>query len=166
MGKCGPPRTKQIIYHSKGIDESYPKKCTFYWIWTTMSKIMGIFQILAYFMMPAHQIWSCHVTQKANFEKVLFFPNSAFNIRKSYKISGKKALYFRSYQPKTSQGGGEVETLPGAFRVKVVDSSRIFFFENMVWYFQKCFGIWTGARISKKTFITVQKIHLPEKVWP
>ena len=25
MEKCGPPQTKQIIYHSKGIDESYQK---------------------------------------------------------------------------------------------------------------------------------------------
>ena len=61
-------------------------------------------QILAYFTMPALQIWPCHVTQKANFEKILPFPNSAFNIRKSSKISSRKALYFRSYQPKTSQG--------------------------------------------------------------
>ena len=56
--------------------------------------------------MPALQIWTCHVTQEANLEKNLFFPNSAFNIRKRYKISSRKALYFRSYQPKTSQGGG------------------------------------------------------------
>ena len=35
---------------------------------------------------------------------ILFFPNSAFNIRISYKISSRKALYFRSYQPKTSRG--------------------------------------------------------------
>ena len=61
-------------------------------------------QILAIFTMPAPQIWPCHVTQEANFEKNLFFPNSAFNIRKSYKISSRKALYFRSYQPKTSRG--------------------------------------------------------------
>ena len=54
--------------------------------------------------MPAHQIWSCHVTQEANFEKCLCFPNSPFNIRKSYKISGRKALYFRGYQPKSSWG--------------------------------------------------------------
>ena len=47
-------------------------------------------QILAFFTMPAHQIWSCHVTQEANFEKFLFCPNSAFNIRKSYKISIEK----------------------------------------------------------------------------
>ena len=57
-------------------------------------------QILALFMMPAHQIWSYHVTQKANFENLLFCPNSTFNIRKSHKISSGKALYFRSYQPK------------------------------------------------------------------
>ena len=58
------------------------------------------------FTMPALQIWPCHVTQEANFEKNLFFPNSAFNIGKSCKISSRKALYFRSYQPKTSRGGG------------------------------------------------------------
>ena len=39
-------------------------------------------------------------------KKIIFFPNSAFNIRKSYKLSSRKALYFRSYQPKTSRGGG------------------------------------------------------------
>ena len=75
-------------------------------------------KILAFFTVPALQIWPCHVTQEANFEKKLFFPNSAFNIRKSYKISSRKAFYFRSYQPKTSRGG----TLPpSAFRVKQSD---------------------------------------------
>ena len=53
--------------------------------------------------------WSCHVTQEANFEIFLFCPNSAFNIRKSNKISSRKALYFRSYQPKTHGG---VENTP------------------------------------------------------
>ena len=66
-------------------------------------------EILAFFMMPALQIWPCQVTQEANFEKNLFFPNSAFNIGKSCKISNRKALYFRSYQPKTSWG---VENIP------------------------------------------------------
>ena len=61
-------------------------------------------QILAFFTMPAHQTWLC--------------PNSTFNIRKSHKISGGKALYFKSYKPKTG-GGGEVENTPSAFRVKV-----------------------------------------------
>ena len=64
-------------------------------------------QFLAFFMMPTLQIWPCHMTQEANFETILSFPNSAFNIRKSYKISNGKALYFRNYQPKTSPGGGK-----------------------------------------------------------
>ena len=51
---------------------------------------------------------------RSKFRKNLFFPNSAFNIRKSYKISSRKALYFRSYQPKTSRGE---EYTPSAFRV-------------------------------------------------
>ena len=42
------------------------------------------------FTMPALQIWPYHVTQEANFEKVLFFPNSAFNIGKSYKFPVEK----------------------------------------------------------------------------
>ena len=65
-------------------------------------------QILAFFTMPALQIWPCHAIQEANSEKFLFFPNSAFNIAKSYKISSRKALYFRSYQPKNLTGGGVI----------------------------------------------------------
>ena len=69
--------------------------------------------------MSAHQISSCQVTQEANFENVLFYPNSTFNIRKSHKISGGKALYFRSYQAKPhGGGGGGGEGHPSSFRVK------------------------------------------------
>ena len=39
--------------------------------------------------------------QEANFKNFLFCPNSTFNIKKSHKISGGKALYFGSYQRKT-----------------------------------------------------------------
>ena len=91
--------TKQIIYHSKGIDESY-RKMYFLLNLSHYVKSCGHFcQILAFFKMPAHQIWSCHMTQEANFEKFLFCPNSAFNIRKSHKISSRKTLYFRSHPP-------------------------------------------------------------------
>ena len=85
-----------------------------------MSKVVGIFvKFWHFFTMPAQQIWSNHVTQEANFENLLFCPNFTFNIRKSHKISSEKALYFRSYQPKTSWGGGRgVEKTPSAFRVK------------------------------------------------
>ena len=75
-------------------------------------------QILAFFTMPAPQIWSFHVPQEANFEHFLICPNFTFSIRKSHKISIGKALYFRSYQPITSRGGGVENTLPSAFRVK------------------------------------------------
>ena len=71
-----------------------------------MSKVMGIFvKFWPFFTMPARQMWSCHVTQEANFENCLFCPDFTFNIRKRHKISGGKALYFRSHQPKTSRGG-------------------------------------------------------------
>ena len=72
-------------------------------LWAFLSKF-GIF-----FTMPAHQIWSCHVTQV---EKFLSSLNSAFNIRKSHKISSRKPLYFRRCQLKTSQG---VENTPQCY---------------------------------------------------
>ena len=79
-----------------------------------MSKVMDIYvKFWHFFMMPALQIWPCHVTQEANLEKILLFPNSAFNIRKSCKIFSRKALYFRSYQPKTSRGGKHPPVLLG-----------------------------------------------------
>ena len=78
------------------------RKCTF----PLCQKLWAFLSNFGLFMMPAHQIWSCHVTQEANFEKFLFYPNSTFNIRKSRKISSGKALYFRSYQAKTSRRGG------------------------------------------------------------
>ena len=63
---------------------------------------------------------------RSKFEKILSFPNSAFNIRKSYKISSRKALYFRSYQPKTSRGGGKhPPPPPSAFRVKSLAVQRL-----------------------------------------
>ena len=67
-------------------------------------------------MMPSDQIWSCHVTQDADFENFLFCSDSVFNIWKRHKISGGKALNFRSYQPKTSLGGGQ-KTSPVLLRL-------------------------------------------------
>ena len=72
MGKCGPPRNQQIICQSKGIGESCPKM---YFILNLSHyvKSCGHFgQILAFFTMPTHQIWSYHVTKEANFENFLF----------------------------------------------------------------------------------------------
>ena len=94
--------TKQIIYDSKGINESYAKMYFLLNLSLYVKSYGHLCQFLAFFTMPTLQIWPCQVTQEANFQKILFFPNSAFNIRKSYKISRRKALYFRCYQPKTS----------------------------------------------------------------
>ena len=97
------------IYHLKGIDESYPKMYCLLNLSHYVKSYGHLCQILASFMMPAPQIWPCHVTQEANLKKKLFFPNSAFNIRKSYKISSRKALYF-SQEPH-GRGGGVENTL-------------------------------------------------------
>ena len=79
-------------------------------------KVMGIYlKCWHFFTMSALQIWPCQVTQEENFEKILFFFNSAFNIGKSCKISSRKALYFRSYQLKTSRGGGGKQPPPQCF---------------------------------------------------
>ena len=72
--------TKQIIYHSKS-DESYPenienKKVLMYVLLNLSHYVKSyghLCQFWAFFTMPALQIWPCHVTQEANFEKILFF---------------------------------------------------------------------------------------------
>ena len=101
--------TKQIIYHSKGIDESYPKMYFLLNLSHYVKSYGYLCQILAFFTMPTPHIWPCHATKEANFEKNLSFSNFAFNIGKSYNISGRKALFFRSYQLRTSWG---VENTP------------------------------------------------------
>ena len=72
--------TKQIIYHSKGINESYPKMYLLLNLSHYVKSYGHLCQILAFLMMTGLQIWPCHVTQEANFEKYLLFPNFAFNI--------------------------------------------------------------------------------------
>ena len=109
MEKCGPPRNQKTTYHSKGIDESYQKMYFLLNLSHYVKSYGHLCQILESFTMPSLQIWSCHVTQEENFGKNFNFPNCGSNIRKSYKISSRKALYFRSYQQKTSRG---VENTP------------------------------------------------------
>ena len=83
-------------------------------------KLWALYSILALFTMPAHQIWSCYVTQDANFENFLFCPNSTFNIRKSHKIQWKSFLFQKlSAKDLTGGGGGGRgwKTPPSAFRI-------------------------------------------------
>ena len=73
-------------------------------------KLWVFCQILALFTMPAHQIWSCHVTQDANLEN--FFLILHLILGKVTKISSGKALYFRRYQLKHHRGGGGKQPSP------------------------------------------------------
>ena len=63
---------KQIIYQSKGIDESYPKMYFLLNLSYYVKRCGHLCQILAFFTMPAHQIGSYHMTQETNFKKFLF----------------------------------------------------------------------------------------------
>ena len=92
MENAGLRETKQDIHHLKGIDESYRKMYFLLNLSHYVKSYGHLCQILAFFTMPAPQIRPCHVTQEENFGKNLFFPNSAFNIRKSCKSSSRKAL--------------------------------------------------------------------------
>ena len=79
-----------------------------------MSKVMGICVKFCSFLRCSLQIWLCRLTHETNFENFSFCANFTFNIRKSHKISSGIALYLRSYQPKTSRGGGggRLENIP------------------------------------------------------
>ena len=83
-------------------------------------------QILALFTMPAHQIWSCNVTQDANFENFLFCPNSTFNIRKSKKFLVENLSTSEVISKKPYGGGGKTTPPPppNAFRVKEKSCGR------------------------------------------
>ena len=81
MGNADLRKTKQMIYHSKSIDGSCPTNVVFIGFELLCQTVW------AFFTMPTHLIWSCHMTQEANLEKILFWPNSTFNVGKSHKIS-------------------------------------------------------------------------------
>ena len=106
--------TKQIINHSKGIDKSYPKMYILLNLSHYVKSYEHLCQILAFFTMPALQIWPCHVTQKKISKKNYFFLILHLILGKVTNICSRKALYFRSYQPKTSRGGG-MENTPQCF---------------------------------------------------
>ena len=78
---------------------------------------MSIFGI---FMMPALQIWPCHVTQEANFKKKLFFLILHLILGKITKFLVEKLSTSEVISQKPH---GEVENTlpppPTAFRVKI-----------------------------------------------
>ena len=86
---------------------------------------MSNFGMFFNFGMPALQIWPCHVTQEANFEKKLYFPNSEFNIRNVAKFVVEKLSTSEVNSKKTDWGW---KTPPSwAFRVKAPFVSKSLF---------------------------------------
>ena len=89
-------------------------KCNFYWIWATVSKVMGIY---VNFTKTTHQIWSCQVTLASNVENFYFLPSSVLNFRKSYQFGGKLAQEQKRYKQKTNWGW-KTPPPPSAYRVR------------------------------------------------
>ena len=92
MAKFGHPGNQTNYLSFERFDKSYPK-CTFYWIWAIVSKVMGIY-VKFWFVLPCTLIkydMSCDLSCK--FEKSLLWRNSAFNFMESHKISGGRVLY-------------------------------------------------------------------------
>ena len=96
---------KQIIYHSEGIHKSYPKMYFLLNLSHCLKRCAHFCQIL-FFTMPAHQIWSCHVTQDAEFE-IFYFVLILYSILR--KVTVEKLFTSEVISQKTSQGGGGVE---------------------------------------------------------
>ena len=82
---------------------------------------------LAFLTMPALQIWPCHVTQEANFEKIYFFLILHLILDKAAKILVEKLSTSEVISQKPHGGW---KTPPSAFRVK----SMILWVSDENWY--------------------------------
>ena len=78
--------TKQIIYQSKGIDESYPKM---YFLLSLSHNVKSYGHFVKFW--PFYNGRSLYMVMshdpRGKFRNFLFRPNSTFNIGKSHKIS-------------------------------------------------------------------------------
>ena len=107
--------TKQIICHSKGIDESYPITVLLLNLSHFVKSYGHLCQFLAFFTMPALQIWSCHVTQEANLEKkIIFFLILHLILGKVTKFLMEKLSTSEVISQKPHGGGGGW-TIPQCF---------------------------------------------------
>ena len=104
MKKSNLRETKQIIYHLKGIDESYPKNVLLIEFEPLCQKLWAFLSNFGFFYDACSPNLVMSRDPRCKFRNFLFCPNYTFNIRKSHKISNGKALHFRSYQPETSRG--------------------------------------------------------------
>ena len=63
---------RRNLYHSKGFDKSCKKIYVSLSFSHYVKRYEHLCQILALDAISAHQIWSCHVTQVANFARFYF----------------------------------------------------------------------------------------------
>ena len=78
-----------------------------------MSNVVGIFvEFWPFFTMPALQIWSCHVTQEANFENFLFVSILHLILGKVTKFLMEKLSTSEVISRKPHGGGGGGGTPP------------------------------------------------------
>ena len=100
--------TKQIIYHSKSIDKSYPKM---YFLLNLSHCLKSYghfcqFFCCCFFTMPAHQKWSCHVTQDAEFEFFYFVLILYLILRNVTKFLVERFFTLEVISQKPHGGGG------------------------------------------------------------
>ena len=96
---------KQLIYHSEGIHKSFTKMYFLLNLSHCLKRCGHFCQILFFFTMPAHQIWSCHVTRDAEFEIFYFVLILYLTLRKVTKLLVEKLFASEVISRKTSGGG-------------------------------------------------------------
>ena len=91
-----------------------------------------ICQILACFTMPIHQIWSCYMTNVANFENILIWPNSAFKFRKVTKLLMDKFSTSEISSQKPHEGGGTLPSPPVLLGLRCLQASDMMTFLQLL----------------------------------
>ena len=107
---------KANIYHSKGIDKSYPKMYFLLNLSHYVKSYGHLYQILAFLTMPAFQIWPCHVTQKQISKKIYLFLILHLILDKAAKFLVEKLSTSEVISQKP-HGGGWKKPPSSAFRV-------------------------------------------------
>ena len=86
---------------------------------------MGIYVKFWHFTMPTLQIWPCHMTQEANFEKKIFFLILHLILGKAAKFLVKKPSTSEVISQKPHGVWKTPPPPPSAFRVKTCPAGMI-----------------------------------------
>ena len=74
-----------------------------------MSKVIGIYVKFWHFYDACSPNMTMSRGPRRKFRKSFIFPNSAFNIRKSYKLSRRKSSLIKKLSAKNLRGGGKLK---------------------------------------------------------